>query len=208
MNRYLKKTVCILLLCVSGISVFAGCGQRQFEKIEDIPTETETVVPDKSDPTEPQTDVPQGMFSFAKNIRMGMTLAEVQAASGQISEVSARDGRKSISNTFSGIFIKSATEKSVVFMFSAENDLLEQLQFRGNTVTDGMNTAEAVALFDSLYGKQALYQGRYRNHIWKTDNVYVLLSELDIDNYAVTYTEETYFEREYSEEAEAYRRAV
>lgn len=207
MTQKYKTTVSILLLCVLCLSVFAGCGRRQFVKVDGSePTVTESESQSETQPTEPQTD--EGVFTFASHIRMGMTLAEVQAAVGQIDEVSVRtDGRKSISNKFAGVFMNYATEKSVIFLFATATDTLEQLQFRGDTASDGMNTAEAVALFDTRYGKQAVHQGNYRNHIWKTDNVYILLSEIDIDNYAVTYTEAAYFEQEYKEEAEAYRLA-
>lgn len=204
MTPFSKKTIRVLLLCVLCLSVFAGCGPREFVKVDEIPSEAESTTAAEADTTAPQTEAPQGMFAFAPYIRMGMTIAETQAAIGQVREVSVQDGRKSFSDNFSGVFIHFATDKSVIFMFSAEPDALEQMQFRCNTASDGLNTAEAVALFDTKYGKQALYKGNYRNHIWKKDNVYILLSELDIDNYAVTYTEENYFEQEYAEEAEAY----
>lgn len=208
MNQNFKKGICVLLLCVFCLSVFAGCGPREFVKTEEPPTEAESAVSSEPDSTEPQTDAPQSLFPFAPYIKMGMTLAETQAAIGQVREVTVREGRKNFSENFSGAFIHFATDKSVIFMYSAESDLLEQLQFRCNTPSDGLNTAEAVALFDTRYGKQALHKGNYRNHIWKKDNVYILLSEIDIDNYTVTYTEAGYFEQEYTEEAEAYRRAV
>lgn len=209
MNQKWKTTVSVILLCTLSISALAGCGRRKFEKVDGSEsTGSESAVQAEPESTNPQTDAEQGVFTFAANIRMGMTVAEVQAAIGQGIQPNERnDGRKTISNPFFGSFINYDNEKTVIFMFSAQNDLLEQLQFRGDTVSDGMNTAEAVALFDTRYGKQAIHQGNYRNHIWKADNVYILLSEIDIDNYAVTYTEEKYFEQEYKEEAEAYRRA-
>lgn len=205
MNQKWKTSISILVLCALCLSAFAGCGRRKFVKIDDEPIVSETAAPTEAESTDSQ---PQGVFTFAANIRMEMTIEEVQSAIGQVTTVTARDdGRKTISNNFYGSFINYDTEKSVIFIFSAQNDLLEQLQFRGNTETDGMNTAEAVGLFDARYGKQAIYQGNYRNHIWKADNVYILLSEIDIDNYAITYTEEDYFNQEYKEEAEAYRLA-
>lgn len=209
MNQKWKTTISIFLLCTLSLSALAGCGRRQFEKVDDgAPSSSESAAQTEPESTEPQTDAGQGVFTFAANIRMGMTVDEVQAAIGQVIQPSVRDdGRKTISNRFFGSFVNYDNEKTVIFMFSAQNDLLEQLQFRGDTVSDGMNTAEAVALFDARYGKQAIYQGNYRNHIWKADNVYILLSEIDIDNYAVTYTEENYFMQEYKKEAEAYRLA-
>ena len=207
MSQKRKTIISIFLLCALCLSLFAGCGRRKFVKVDGSePTASESAVQTEPESTEPQTG--EGVFTFAANIRMGMTIEEVQAAVGQVSEVAVRtDGRKSTSNKFSGVFLNYATEKPVIFLFSTPNDTLEQLQVRGDTASDGMNTAEAIALFDTRYGKQAIHQGNYRNHIWKTDNVYILLSEIDIDNYAVTYTEENYFIQEYKEEAEAYRLA-
>lgn len=209
MNKKWKTGICILLLCALCLSAFAGCGRRQFVKVDESePNVTETAAPIAADSTLPQTDVPQGVFTFAANIQMGMSIEEVQAVIGQVVPVSNRDdGRKTFSNNFYGTFVNYETEKTVIFMFAASTNLLEQLQFRGDTVSDGLNTAETVALFDARYGRQAIHQGNYRNHIWKADNVYILLSEIDIDNYAVTYTEENYFMQEYKEEAEAYRLA-
>ena len=40
------------------------------------------------------------------------------------------------------------------------------------------------------------------------DDVYVVLSEIDENDYAVTYTQEDYFEEAYPDEAETYRRAA
>lgn len=208
MNQKWKTAISIFLLCTLSLSALAGCGRRKFEKVDESePTATASAEP-TAESTEPQTENPQGVFTFAANIRMGMTVEEVQSAIGQVIQPTVReDGRKTLSNRFFGSFVNYDNEKNVVFMFSAQTDLLEQLQFRGDTASDGMNTAETVALFDARYGKQAIYQGNYRNHIWRSDDVYILLSELDIDNYAVTYTEAGYFEQEYKEEAEAYRRA-
>ncbi len=193
----------MLLFCTLCLSAFAGCGRRQFVKV-DNPSDISDAA---TDMTEPQTDAAQNVFTFAANIQMGMSIAEVQAACGQVNEVSVGNDRKSTSNSFYGIFLNYATEKSVIFMFDVQTEKLEQLQFRGSTETDGLNTADAVALFDERYGKQAIYKGHYRNHVWKSDNVYIILSEVDIDNYAVTYNEETYFEQNYKEEADAYRSA-
>ncbi|MGN0571358.1 MAG: hypothetical protein ACI4K9_04180 [Candidatus Fimenecus sp.] len=184
--------------------LFAGCGEKQeFEKV-DVPST------EKASETVPETTAPasvEGSFTFAASIKMGMTVTDVQRAIGQVANVEIVDDRKSFTNEFSGVFINYSTTKAVIFMFDQQTERLEQMQFRGNTNTDGADTAAAVKLFDSRYGKQAVYQGKYINHIWKSDDVYILLSELDANNYAVTYTEQTYFEANYTQETEAYHRA-
>lgn len=183
--------------------LFSGCGDaaEPFEKVS-VPS-TEEV-----GETVPETTVPaaEGKFTFAASIRMGMTVNEVQRAIGQVADIEVVDNRKSFSNEFTGVFLNNTTTKTVIFMFDQQTERLEQMQFRGNTNTDGANTAAAIQLFDARYGKQAVYQGNYVNHIWKSDDVYILLSEIDENNYAVTYTEQTYFEANYTQETEAYNR--
>lgn len=195
----------IFALCAVVVVLAAGlfgCGQREFVKDDAAPTVPETT-------TEETTAPEEDGFVFAADIRMGMTIAEVQAAIGQVTDVTtAEDGRRQFSNDFSGVFINYSTTKSVIFMFDSADDRLEQLQFRGATDTDGANTADAVALFDVRYGAHAEYEGNYPNCIWKLDDVYIVLSELDENSYAVTYTQADYFEEAYPEEAEVYRRAA
>ena len=195
----------IFALCAVVVVLAAGlfgCGQREFVKDDAAPTVPETT-------TEETTAPEEDGFVFAADIRMGMTIAEVQAAIGQVTDVTtAEDGRRQFSNDFSGVFINYSTTKSVIFMFDSADDRLEQLQFRGATDTDGANTADAVALFDVRYGAHAEYEGNYPNCIWKLDDVYIVLSELDENSYAVTYTQADYFEESYPEEAEVYRRAA
>lgn len=198
----LSRTAAVLLTAALLTALFAGCNQRQFERVETTAaSETTTEAP-----TEAPTQA-EGTFTFASNIQMGMTIAEVQAAIGQISEVTIQDDRKSLSNEFSGVFINYSTTKSVVFMFDRETDRLEQMQFRGSTQTDGADTAGVILLFNARYGKQAVHQGNYVNHIWYSDGVYILVSEISENEYAVTYTEKAYFESRYADEAAAYERA-
>ena len=183
--------------------LFSGCGKAEsFEKV-DVPS-TEITTETVTETTAPATET--GTFTFAASIKMGMTITEVQRAIGQVAEVGVVDDRKSFTNEFSGVFINYSTTKAVIFMFDQKTERLEQMQFRGNTNTDGASTADAVKLFDARYGKQAVYQSKSVNHIWKSDDVYILLSELDENNYAVTYTEQTYFEANYAQETEAYNR--
>lgn len=183
--------------------LFSGCGEQDaFQKVE-VPSTEETTVA----LTETTTAAAEGAFTFAKSIKMGMTIGEVQREIGQVVDVEIVDNRKSFSNEFSGAFIDYTTTKNVVFMFDMQTERLEQIQFRANTGTDGLDTATAMKLFDMRYGKQAVYQGNYINHIWKSDDVYVLLSEIDENNYAVTYTAQSYFETNYAQEATAYSRA-
>lgn len=195
----------IFALCAVVVVLAAGlfgCGQREFVKDDAAPTVPETTTEETPAPEEDG-------FVFAADIRMGMTIAEVQAAIGQVTDITtAEDGRRQFSNDFSGVFINYSTTKSVIFMFDSADDRLEQLQFRGATDTDGANTADAVALFDVRYGVHAEYEGNYPNCIWKLDDVYIVLSELDENSYAVTYTQADYFEEAYPEEAEVYRRAA
>lgn len=184
--------------------LFSGCGEaKPFEKV-DVPS-TESVSDITAETAAPAAEA--GTFTFAASIKMGMTIGEVQRAIGQVADVSVVDERKSFTNEFSGVFINYSTNKAVIFMFDQQTERLEQMQFRGNTNADGASTAAAIKLFDLRYGKQAVYQSKYVNHIWKSDDVYVLLSELDENNYAVTYTEQTYFEANYAQETEAYNRA-
>lgn len=189
-----------LLLVVS--LLFSGCKRgNEFEKI-DVPS-TEEVRVTETQTTEP---VSEGIFTFAASIKMGMTVQEVQRAIGQVADVGIVDNRKSFSNEFSGVFINYTTVKNVIFMFDINSERLEQMQFRCNTNTDGADTETAIKLFDARYGKQAVYQGNYINRIWKSDDVYILLSELDENNYAVTYTQKDYFASHYAEEAAAFER--
>lgn len=183
--------------------LFSGCGDASepFEKVS-VPS-TEAVSETVSETTAPAAE---GKFTFAASIRMGMTVNEVQRAIGQVADLEIVDNRKSFSNEFTGVFLNNTTTKTVIFMFDQQTERLEQMQFRGNVNTDGANTAAAIQLFDARYGKQAVYQGNYVNHIWKSDDVYILLSELDENNYAVTYTEQAYFEANCVQEAEAYNR--
>lgn len=183
--------------------LFSGCGDapEPFEKVP-VPSSEE------GSETVSETAAPAatGEFTFAASIKMGMTVNEVQRAIGQVADMEIVDNRKSFSNEFTGVFLNNTTTKTVIFMFDQQTERLEQMQFRGNANTDGASTADAVKLFDARYGKQAVYQGKYVNHIWKSDDVYILLSEIDENNYAVTYTEQTYFEANYTQETEAYNR--
>ena len=184
--------------------LFSGCGDA-LEPFEKVPVPSA----EEGSETESETAAPAatGEFTFAASIKMGMTVNEVQRAIGQVADIEVVDNRKSFSNEFTGVFLNNTTTKTVIFMFDQQTERLEQMQFRGNANTDGASTADAVKLFDARYGKQAVYQSKYVNHIWKSDDVYILLSELDENNYAVTYTEQSYFETRYPNELEAYKRA-
>lgn len=183
--------------------LFSGCGDASEPFVKVSVPSTEAVSETVSETTAP---APEGKFTFAASIKMGMTVNEVQRAIGQVADLEIVDNRKSFSNEFTGVFLNNTTTKTVIFMFDQQTERLEQMQFRGNVNTDGANTAAAIQLFDARYGKQAVYQGNYVNHIWKSDDVYILLSELDENNYAVTYTEQAYFEANCVQEAEAYNR--
>lgn len=193
-----------LLLCVS----LAGCAeQREFIKDENyskasLPMGETTTAPVESDAQS------AGVFTFARGIQMGMTVAEVQQAVGQIPEMTTVSSptRKSFSVDFSGVFIHYFTTKSVIFLFDPNDDTLIQIQFRCSSDTDGATPTDTIKLFDTRYGKQAVYQGRYPNHIWFADDVYILLSEINASQYAVTYTEKAWFEAYYQEEVRAYQR--
>lgn len=201
MKRRMYAICAVLLLLAAGLT---ACGQREFVKDDTAPTAAESTTAETT--TAPAEE---DGFVFAANIRMGMSIAEVQSAIGQVTDVmTADDGRQQFANEFSGVFINYSTTKSVFFMFSADGAVLQQIQFRGATGTDGANTVDAVALFDVRYGAHAEYEGNYPNCIWKLDDVYVVLSEIDENNYAVTYTQEDYFEEAYPDEAETYRRAA
>jgi len=202
MKRKMIALVTALLITV--LLLFSGCGEtEQFQKVE-VPSD-ETVTE-----TAPATTAPTaagGTFTFAANIKMGMTVGEVQRAIGQVVDVEIVDNRKSFQNEFTGVFLNYSTTKNVIFMFDLQTERLEQMQFRGNANADGATTAAAAKLFDMRYGKQAVYQSKYLNRIWKSDDVYILLSELDENNYVVTYTEQVCFEEKYPQETEAFKRA-
>lgn len=204
----MKKRILVfaatLLLCAS----LAGCGEeRVFIKDENDSQPSvssgETTVPAET------TTQPQGVFTFTRGIQMGMTVGEMQKAVGQVPEMSTVSDpvRKSCSVDFSGVFIRYLTTKSVIFLFDPNQNTLIQLQFRCDSNADGATSAEAIKLFDERYGKQAAYQGRYPNHVWFSENVYMVLSEINADQYVITYTEKAWFEEYYQEEARAYRRA-
>lgn len=202
MKRKIIALVAALLITVS--LLFSGCGEtEQFQKVE-VPSD-ETVTETASATTAPTAA--GGTFTFAANIKMGMTIGEVQRAIGQVLDVEVVDNRKSFQNEFTGVFLSYSTTKNVIFMFDLQTERLEQMQFRGNANADGATTAAAAKLFDMRYGKQAVYQSKYLNRIWKSDDVYILLSELDENNYVVTYTEQSCFEEKYPQETEAFKRA-
>lgn len=202
MKRKIIALVAALLITVS--LLFSGCGEtEQFQKVE-VPSD-ETVTETASATTAPTAA--GGTFTFAANIKMGMTIGEVQRAIGQVLDVEVVDNRKSFQNEFTGVFLSYSTTKNVIFMFDLQTERLEQMQFRGNANADGATTAAAAKLFDMRYGKQAVYQSKYLNRIWKSDDVYILLSELDENNYVVTYTEQGCFEEKYPQETEAFKRA-
>lgn len=202
MKKRIFALAAMLLFCMS----LFGCERRrEFEKIEGFSMNTPSTEAAAS--TEPTTPL-EGRFTFANYIQMGMTIAEIQGIVGQVPEQTMVENptRISFSVDFSGVFIQYQTTKSVVFLFEPENSTLIQMQYRGSTEWDG-SPATAIALFDQIYGKQALYQGKYPNHIWQADDVYILLSEIDENQFAVTYTEKTWFETYYEKETDAYRRA-
>ncbi len=202
MKRRMIAWIAALFIIVS--LLFSGCGGAEpFQKVE-VPSVEDTTKP------VPETTAPvaaEGTFTFAANIKMGMTVGEVQRAIGQVADVEIVDNRKSFQNEFTGVFMNYSTTKNVIFMFDMQTEHLEQMQFRGNTNTDGATTEAAAKLFDMRYGKQAVFQSKYVNRIWKSDDVYILLSEIDENNYVVTYTEQACFEKKYPQETEAFKRA-
>lgn len=205
MNRRIFAFAAALLFCLS----LVGCERkREFIKDENfsqgsLPTQAASAGEGET------TTQPEGTFTFARGIQMGMTIAEVQAAVGQVLEIGTVEDplRRSISVDFSGVFIHYFTTKSVIFLFDPDNDKLIQLQFRCTTDADGAAPIDTFKLFDQRYGKQAVYQGRYPNHIWLSDDVYILVSEMSSNQYAITYTEKSWFEQYYKEEVRAYNRA-
>ena len=199
-------TVCgVLLLAVC--LLFSACGNGpDYEKISTTaPPAGETQAQADATTTAPADT--GNTFAFAAGIKMGMTISEVQKLIGQEVPVTEVDGRKSFSNDFSGIFLNYSTTKSVTFMFDPATEKLEQLQFRGNSESDGVMTADAILLFDVRYGDHGSFQSNYMNHIWFADGVYIVLSVIDDHNFAVTYTEKNYFEEIYPEELAAYKNA-
>lgn len=200
-------TVCgVLLLAVCLLLSACGSGPK-YEKISTTaPPAGETQAQTSEATTAAQNDA-NNTFAFAAGIKMGMTISEVQQLIGQEVKVTEVDGRKSFSNDFSGIFLNYSTTKSVTFMFDPATEKLEQLQFRGNSESDGVMTADAILLFDMRYGDHGSLQGNYMNHIWFADGVYIVLSVIDDHNFAVTYTEKNYFEKNYPEELAAYKNA-
>lgn len=201
----MKRRIAASLLLFALFAALFGCTRgRDFERDENVPLPTaqETTAP---------AEIPAGddVFSFAAGIRMGMSPSEVQSLIGQsVSLSDAEDGRKLFSCVFSGVFVNYATNKSVFFMFDEAGEQLEQLQFQCSASADGAYPADAVALFDVRYGPHAEYESNYQNCLWKAADVYVVLSIVDENNYAVTYSEKDYFEANYPEETEAYRRAA
>lgn len=202
-----KRYIAVLAALLIGFSLlFTACkGDSDFEKVDPASTAPPLSVKETESAAEEGVT---SKFVFASRIRMGMQVEEVQRAIGQVSELTIADGRKSFSNEFQGTFLKYETTKPVVFMFDAKTERLEQLQFRGNTNADGLSTAGVKTLFKERYGKSGAYQGnRYLNYIWKAEDVYVLLSEVDENSYVVTFTDAAYFETHYKEELAAYNRA-
>lgn len=200
-------TVCgVLTLAVC--LLFSACGSGpKYEKISTTaPPAGETQAQTTEAPTAAPSDA-GNTFAFAAGIKMGMTVSEVQKLIGQEVPVAEVNGRKSFSNDFSGIFLNYSTTKSVTFMFDPATEKLEQLQFRGNSESDGVMTADAIMLFDMRYGDHGSFQSNYMNHIWFADGVYIVLSVIDDHNFAVTYTEKNYFEKNYPEELAAYKNA-
>ena len=203
-NRVL--TVCgVLLLAVCLLLSACGNGTPQYEKIPT--TELPTGEAQTTEATTAAQSNEENSFAFAAGIKMGMTISEVQQMIGQEVPITEVDGRKSFSNDFSGIFLNYSTTKSVTFMFDPATEKLEQLQFRGNSETDGVMTADAILLFDMRYGDHGSFQSNYMNHIWFADGVYIILSVIDDHNFAVTYNEKEYFEENYPEELAAYKNA-
>lgn len=204
-NKILTACGALLLaVCL----LFSACGNGpEYEKIETTaPPAGATQAQTTEATTAAQSDA-NNTFAFAAGIKMGMTISEVQKLIGQEVKVTEVDGRKSFSNDFSGIFLNYSTTKTVNFMFDKSTEKLEQLQFRGNSESDGVMTADAIMLFDARYGKHGSLQGNYMNHIWFADGVYIVLSVVDDHNFAVTYTEKNYFEKNYPEELAAYKNA-
>lgn len=204
-NRILS--ICgVLLLAVC--LLFSACGSGpKYEKISTTaPLAGETQAQTTEATTAAQSDS-NNTFAFAAGIKMGMTISEVQKLIGQETAITEVDGRKSFANDFTGIFLNYSTTKTVNFMFDPATEKLEQLQFRGNSDSDGVMTADAITLFDARYGKHGSLQGNYMNHIWFADGVYIVLSVVDDHNFAVTYTEKNYFEETYPEELAAYKNA-
>lgn len=204
----MKKRILIfaaaLLICMS----LAGCAeQREFIKDENF-SQASLSMDETTAATDEANKRPEGTFTFAKGIQMGMTIDEVQRAIGQVPEMHtvSNPTRKSFYVDFSGVFMRYFTTKSVTFLFEPDGNTLKQIQFRCSSDADGASPADAAKLFDERYGKQAVYQGRYANHIWFADKVYVVLSEINANQYAVTYTEKAWFEKYYQEEVRAYGR--
>ena len=206
----MKKRILVfaatLLLCAS----LAGCGEKRGFIKDETDSQPSVSSGQTTAPAPAETTTqPQGVFTFARGIQMGMTVGEMQKAVGQVPEMSTVSDpvRKSCSVDFSGVFIRYLTTKSVIFLFDPNQNTLIQLQFRCDSTADGATLDEAVKLFDERYGKQAAYQGRYPNHVWFSEDVYVVLSEINADQYVITYTEKAWFEAYYQEEVRAYRRA-
>lgn len=200
-------TACGVLL-LAGCLLLSACSRApEYVKIE---TTAPPAGATQAETTEQNTQSAGGAgntFTFAAGIKMGMTISEVQKLIGQETAVTEVDGRKNFANDFTGIFLNYSTTKTVNFMFDPATEKLEQLQFRGNSDSDGVMTADAIMLFDARYGKHGSLQGNYMNHIWFADGVYIVLSVVDDHNFAVTYTEKNYFEETYPEELAAYKNA-
>lgn len=200
-HRTVIFAICLLFL----VTAFSGCRRgRTFEKDDSVPTTIEsTTAVQQTEPKPPQNED----FLFAGGIKMGMTVKEVQDLLHVDISTGKVDGRKNFAVEFAGVFINYETVKNVQFMFNMETNKLEQIQFQGRTDIDGASTNDAINLFDARFGKHGQHQRKRTNYVWYGNGVYLILTVIDGDSYAITYTEKTYFEQHFKEEVKAYQEA-
>lgn len=195
------KTVLPLLL---SLFLLASCAQRRVY----LPAESTAPVPASSSETtpEPTTAPKPKKFQFF-GIEMGMNTAMVQAILGQERLPVPKDGKYFFTNGFTGIpGLAPETEKTVSFVFSADDYRLEAIQYSVKN-SDGLTYEQSIELFKKQFRKPVFYKSELGRDeaIWFYRDVYVVLTKLDENTTVVSYLAKTLFEEEYKEKLVAYR---
>ncbi len=197
--------VCALLLafvCVAAFMLTSCTQEREFKKVDVVTTEPPV--------TEGETVNYSELTVF--NTRMGMSLEETQKALdtdieirfSQTNQVYFAISKNALKEELD--FGDSEFDAAIYFIYDGDARLCE-VQYV-STDSTGFVLKDATEKFDSLYGRHVAVSSEGKtNYVWYSKGDYIVISDFDNGQNAISYFERVYFENTQPEEATAYLNA-
>ncbi|MBQ5995640.1 MAG: hypothetical protein IJL63_07270 [Clostridia bacterium] len=197
MGKIFKACISIVLAAVTFCVLFASCGEpEQYTPVSVTTTETTTVAP----------DVIKYSDYEVFGAKMGMSIEEAEQSVG--------GGVQTVSNDTGTLFF-ALWRKNLPFTVENEDTLLYYIfDGRGRlceiqyaiTNKEHFSLSNALKFYDGQYGKHVEYEASRgkMNYIWYKGGVYILITDIEGGETAMSFVAEDYFNQLNPEEAGRY----